>query len=244
MACGLKQALKEDYLNCGLRVFSNTHSDCFFWDNIITFGLKRLPCLGYKSLQSLIQPTACFLQPPGAHLSLSNQAWVNSLRPFCWACLAAATWAGSSLKNVVQQRVLQTPLQQMCVDAFSSETLLTQRDDERSQPSPFDAAIVSASGPLLRALAAPFLSVWTMYSWFCYNVFQKGGRVPVALRDWRQFKEKMRFLLFICNFVWGSTRAPEPSTFERPYSPQMTAGDLRASGVGHGWCHILIFCLG
>lgn len=134
MACGLKQAFKEDYLNCGLRVSSNTHSDYFFWDNIITFGLKRLPCLSYKSLQSLIQPTACFLQPPGAHLSLSNQASINTQRPFRWVCLlpfrSSVGWLIS--ESVVQQRVLWALLQQMCVGALSTETPLTSRDSEVS----------------------------------------------------------------------------------------------------------------
>lgn len=133
MACGLKQAFKEDYLNCGLRVSSNTHSDYFFWDNIITFGLKRLPCLGYKSLQSLRQPTTCFLQPPGAHLSPSNQASVNTQRPFRWVCwlpfCSSVGWLIS--ESVVQQRVLWALLQQMCVGALSTETPLTSRDSEK-----------------------------------------------------------------------------------------------------------------
>lgn len=36
------------------RTFFNIHSECFFLGNIITFALKRLPLLGYKSVQSLL----------------------------------------------------------------------------------------------------------------------------------------------------------------------------------------------
>lgn len=162
MACGLKQAFKEDYLNCRLRVSSNTHSDYFFWDNIITFGLKRLPCLGYKSLQSLIQPTACFLQPPGAHLSLSNQARVNTQRPFRCVCLlpfcSSVRWLIS--ESVVQQRVLWVLLQQMCVGALSTETPLTSRDSEKSYSQ--------LNGPCCLPL---YVCIDNIYSSFCYFFF-------------------------------------------------------------------------
>lgn len=100
VACGLKQALKVDYLNFRLRVTSNTHSDCFFWDNRITFGLKRLPCFGYKSLQSLHHPPLafCSLRVHICHgvIRLRLTFRGPSVGPACW--LAAAQWAGLSLK--------------------------------------------------------------------------------------------------------------------------------------------------